>query len=278
MTQVRPVQVGKVAIGAGTMPVLLAGPCVLESEEIQRRTVQTVAAAAAKAGVSYIMKASFDKANRTSPAGYRGPGLEEGLATMRRLKEETGLPLVADIHLPEQAAVVAQVADLLQIPAFLCRQTDLLLAAAATGKPVNIKKGQWLAPEDIGHAAEKVRGAGNHQVVITERGTAFGYHDWVVDMRSFPVIRGLGLPVIFDATHSIQKPGGQGDASGGAPEFILPLLRAALGAGVDGIYLETHPDPATAKSDGPNMLPLKRIDEVLQLLALFGRARAEGGW
>lgn len=278
MTQVRPVAVGKILIGGGPVPVLLAGPCVLECEETQRRTVQTVAERAAKFGIPYIMKASFDKANRTSYAGYRGPGLEDGLEIMQRLKEQTGLPLVADIHLPDQAAVVAQVADLLQIPAFLCRQTDLLLAAAATNRPVNIKKGQWLAPEDIRHAADKVRGAGNKQVLVTERGTAFGYHDWVVDMRSFPVMRGLGLPVLFDATHSIQKPGGQGDASGGAPEFILPLLRAALGAGVDGIYLETHPDPATAKSDGPNMLPLRRIDEVLQLLALFGRARAEGGW
>ncbi|HNW91558.1 MAG TPA: 3-deoxy-8-phosphooctulonate synthase [bacterium] len=278
MSEVQPVQVGTITIGAGTVPVLVAGPCVLESEEIQRRTVMTVAERAAHFGIPYIMKASFDKANRTSAAGYRGPGLDEGLAVMRRLKEETGLPFVTDIHLPEQAVPVAQVADLLQIPAFLCRQTDLLLAAAATGKPVNIKKGQFLAPEDIAHAAGKVRGAGNRQVMVTERGTAFGYHDWVVDMRSFPVIRGAGLPVLFDATHSIQKPGGQGDASGGAPEFILPLTRAALGAGVDGIFMETHPDPATAKSDGPNMLPLAQIDDLLRLLALFGRARAEGGW
>lgn len=277
MSDVRTVQVGSVTIGEA-VPVLLAGPCVLESAAIQRETVLTVAEQAAAAGIPYIMKASFDKANRTARGAYRGPGLDEGLRLLADLKRETGVPLVVDIHLPEQAAAVAAVADLLQIPAFLCRQTDLLLAAAATGKAVNIKKGQWLAPEDIVHAAAKVRAAGNDRVCITERGTAFGYHNWIVDMRAFTAIRAHGLPVLFDGTHSVQTPGGQGDKSGGAPQYILPLVRAALAAGADGIYLETHPDPATALSDGPNMLPLARIGELLRLLQVMQRARAEGGW
>ena len=224
-----------------------------------------------------IYKASFDKANRSNPGATRGPGLDRGLEALARVKAATGLPLVTDVHLPEQCAPAAQVVDVLQIPAFLCRQTDLLEAAGATGKAVNVKKGQWMHPEGMRGAVEKVRGAGGHEVAVTERGTFFGYGDLVVDMRSFSRMRAAtGSAVIFDATHSVQQPGrGEGGSSGGAREFIPTLTLAAAAAGIDGVFMETHPDPDRAPSDGPNMMPLDRLDDlVLRAVDIWAKVRA----
>lgn len=212
----------------------------------------------------FCFKASYDKANRSALSGARGPGREEGLAVLASVGEATGLPILTDVHETTQVAAAAAVADILQIPAFLCRQTDLLLAAGATGKPVNVKKGQFAAPGDMKNAAEKVAASGNDQVIFTERGTTFGYHNLVVDMRSLPIMRALGYPVLFDATHSVQLPAGQGTCSGGQREFVFPLLRAAVAAGVDGLFLEVHPDPDRAPCDGPNMLPLAELRRVLE--------------
>jgi 2-dehydro-3-deoxyphosphooctonate aldolase (KDO 8-P synthase) len=251
--------------------VILAGPCVLEGTDaaINRETAEIlkdiVAAVGKRHGVSvqFYFKSSFDKANRSSIHSYRGPGLERGLQLLSDIQQGVGVPIVTDIHTPEQAAPVAQVADMLQIPAFLCRQTDLLVAAAQTGKPVNVKKGQFLSPEDMRHCADKLREAGNDQIWITERGTTFGYHNLVVDFRSIPITHGLGLPLIFDATHSVQLPGGNGATSGGQRQFVPTLAQAAVAAGCDGLFFETHPDPDAALSDGPNMLPLCQVEDFL---------------
>jgi 2-dehydro-3-deoxyphosphooctonate aldolase (KDO 8-P synthase) len=259
---------------------LIAGPCVLESDTLNFRVGEHLARLAERVPGGIIYKASFDKANRSNPGGARGPGLDEGLAALARVRDRTGLPVLTDVHLPEQCAPAAEVVDVLQIPAFLCRQTDLLVAAGATGKPVNVKKGQWMHPEGMRGAVEKIRNAKSHahatrhsplatpEVAVTERGTFFGYGDLVVDMRSFSRMRAAcDAPVIFDATHSVQQPGkGVGGASGGAREFIPPLARAAIAAGADGLFMETHPDPDHAPSDGPNMIPLDALDALVERL------------
>lgn len=246
---------------------VVAGPCVLESFELALATAEKVAEAANKAGLFVVFKSSWDKANRSSGKGFRGPGLELGLEWLAKIKERTGLPIVTDIHLPEEAAPVAKVADIIQIPAFLCRQTDILLAAAATGRVVNIKKGQFLAPWDMKGPLDKVRQAGNPRVLLTERGTFFGYNNLVVDFRSLAVMADLGVPVVFDATHSVQLPGGQGECSGGERRHVPGLARAAVAAGVRGVFLECHPDPDKALCDGPNSWPLDRLEALLMELS-----------
>lgn len=250
-----------IAVG-NDIPLLIAGPCVIESEQLCLDIAGTMKDVAAKTGFHYVFKASFDKANRTAAHSYRGEGMAFGLEVLQKVKEAVGVPVLSDIHLPAQAEMVAAVADVLQIPAFLCRQTDLLLAAGATGRAVNIKKGQFMAPEDMQYAADKVRTAGNQNVLLTERGFSFGYRDLVVDMRSLPVMRRFA-PVIFDVTHSVQMPGGAGGASGGRREFAPYLARAAAAAGVDGFFIETHPQPDQALSDGPNMIPLADMEALL---------------
>ena len=258
---------------------LIAGPCVLESDDLNFRIADKLASLAEILPGGIIYKASFDKANRANRGAARGPGLDEGLAALQRVKAHSGLPILTDVHSPEQCAAAGQVVDALQIPAFLCRQTDLLEAAGATGKPVNVKKGQWLHPEGMRGAVDKVRGGGKgrtSELAVTERGTFFGYGDLVVDMRSFVRMRGAcGVPVIFDATHSVQRPGqGTSGASGGAREFVPPLTLAAVAAGADGLFLETHPDPANAPSDGPNMLPLTEMEALLRrAVDVWRRAR-----
>ena len=264
---------------------LIAGPCVLESPELAFELAVKLKAMSDRLGIRYLFKTSFDKANRSSGASFRGPGLEQGLQVLAQLKQELGLQVLTDIHESHQAAVVGQVVDVLQIPAFLCRQTDLLLAAAAAVQDptaavtaVNVKKGQFLAPWDMAQVVTKLRAAGlqgDEQLWLTERGTSFGYNTLVVDMRSLPQLRQQGCPVIFDATHSVQQPGGRGNSTGGQREFVAPLARAAMAVGVDGLFIETHPDPDQALSDGPNMVPLHRLEPLLeQLLAI--RAAAIG--
>jgi 2-dehydro-3-deoxyphosphooctonate aldolase (KDO 8-P synthase) len=240
MSAVKPVQIGPVTIGGGLPLVLIAGPCVIESEEHALAIALTVREVAARSGVPYIFKASYDKANRTSLASFRGPGLREGLRVLARVKETVGVPILTDIHEPAQAAPVAEVADVLQIPAFLSRQTDLLVAAARTGRAVNIKKGQFLSPRDMRHAIDKVTGSGNQRVLVTERGVSFGYNNLVVDMRAFPILRALGYPVVFDVTHSLQLPGAGDGVTAGLAEYIDPLAAAGVAAGVDGIFMEVH--------------------------------------
>lgn len=257
---------------------LIAGPCVLEDDELNLTVARAVAGWAETFGLPAIFKASFDKANRSRGDAPRGPGLDAGLERLRRVAGETGLPLLTDIHEPGQASAVGRVVDVLQIPAFLCRQTDLLRAAGACGKPVNVKKGQWMAPEEMAGAVDKLRTAGAPEVAVTERGTFFGYGDLVVDMRSFERIRtATGCPAIFDATHSVQRPGGRPDgASAGDPGHIPALTRAAVAAGCDGVFLETHPNPAIAPSDGSNMLPLDQVPELLeQILSLRASLASE---
>jgi 2-dehydro-3-deoxyphosphooctonate aldolase (KDO 8-P synthase) len=260
----------------GRTPFLIAGPCVIEPGNVLLRVADVLAGLERDLGIPVCLKASFDKANRSRLGASRGPGLQEGLRALERARTESGLPVLTDIHEPQQALPVAQVADALQIPAFLCRQTDLLIAAGRSGKPVNVKKGQWLDPEAMRGAVEKVRSAGAPEVAVTERGTFFGYGDLVVDMRNFSRLRSAtGAPVIFDASHSVQQPG-QGDAgsSGGQREYIPTLLAAAAAAGADGFFLETHPDPAAALSDSATQWPLERLAELVgQTLEIWGRAR-----
>jgi 2-dehydro-3-deoxyphosphooctonate aldolase (KDO 8-P synthase) len=243
---------------------LLGGPCMAESLDICMTTAEFLIELCREFDVQYVFKASFDKANRSSASTFRGPGMVEGLKMLSEVKRAFDVPVVTDIHEPGQADAVAEVADIIQIPAFLCRQTDLLVAAAKTGKPVNIKKGQFMAAEDMRGAVEKVRSSGNEQVMLTERGTSFGYHNLVVDMRSLAIMREIGVPVVFDATHSVQLPGGLGNASGGQREFIAPLSRAAAGVGIDVLFTEVHPEPEKALSDGPNSLNFKEIRVILK--------------
>jgi 2-dehydro-3-deoxyphosphooctonate aldolase (KDO 8-P synthase) len=251
----------------GRVPlVLIAGPCVIESESHAVGLGHAIAAIARRAGMPYVFKASFDKANRTSGASFRGPGIDSGLPTLARVRREVGVPVLTDIHEPWQAARAAEAVDVLQIPAFLSRQTDLIEAAAKTGKVVNVKKGQFLAPLDMRHAIEKVRSAGNDRVFTTERGFAFGYNNLVVDMRAFPMMRGLGAPVVFDVTHSLQLPGAGNGVTAGLGEYIEILACAGVGAGVDGVFLEVHEDPSKAKSDAQNALPLARLASLLDRL------------
>jgi 2-dehydro-3-deoxyphosphooctonate aldolase (KDO 8-P synthase) len=242
--------------------VLIAGPCVIESEEHVNYMAEAISRIAEEAGFPYVFKASFDKANRTSLNGYRGPGLTQGLAILGRLKAR-GFSIVTDVHEPSQVALTAEVADIIQIPAFLCRQTDLLLEAGRTNKIVNVKKGQFVAPHDIHHAAEKVASTGNRQVVLTERGSSFGYNNLVVDMRGLKIMADAGWPVVFDATHSVQLPGGAGSASGGQPQFIEPLASAATAVGIAGLFVEVHDNPEKALSDGPNALRLSLLPAFL---------------
>ena len=266
MTSTRQISLGSLHLGAGNPLFLIAGPCVIESESHARAIAERVARIAADAGVPYIFKASYDKANRSSGKAFRGPGLAEGLRILAKIKASVQVPILTDIHDASQAAPAAEVADILQIPAFLARQTDLLIAAAKTGRIVNVKKPQFLSPWDMSNVVEKIASAGNEKIILTERGASFGYNNLVVDMRVFPVLQKLGYPVVYDVTHSVQLPGGQGHASGGQPEFIEPLARAGVSTGVDGIFLETHDNPAAALSDGANALPLAQLPQLLSRL------------
>lgn len=258
------VSIGSIAVGGKNPVVLLAGPCVIEGYERTLAIGRGIKAIADRLGMPYIFKASFDKANRSSFQSFRGPGLTEGLAILKAIREELGVPVVSDIHCVTQVEPAAQVLDILQIPAFLCRQTDLVYAAGLTGKVVNVKKGQFLAPLDMKNVINKIREAGNEQILLTERGFSFGYNNLVVDMRSLPIMRSLGYPVVFDATHSVQLPGGAGTASSGQREFVPQLTRAAVAAGVDALFMEVHDNPAEALSDGPNMLYLDTLEELLK--------------
>jgi len=269
----KPVLVGPVTIGGDAPLALIAGPCVLQSRELALHIAQAIARIGGEFRIPVIFKASFDKANRMSLDSFRGPGLEEGLAILRAVKEETGLPVDTDLHEAGQAAPVAEVADLLQIPALLCRQTDLVVAAAKTGKPLLIKKGQFMAPEDMGPIVAKATASGNGGMLLCERGTSFGYHRLVVDMRGLAIMRSSGWPVVFDATHSVQLPGGAGSASGGEREFVAPLARAAAAAGIDALFVETHPDPASAGSDPDTQIPLADLPALVKHVLAIAAAR-----
>ncbi|MBF0143115.1 MAG: 3-deoxy-8-phosphooctulonate synthase [Magnetococcales bacterium] len=259
----RVVRVGSVEVGNHLPLVLIAGPCVIEGEEFALRTAAQLKDMASRLGVPLIYKSSFDKANRTSTRGFRGVGVEAGLAILAKVRRELGMPVVTDVHESRQAALVGSVVDLLQTPAYLCRQTDLIEAVARTGRPVNIKKGQFLAPGDMVHVAGKAEAVGNRQLLFCDRGTQFGYRDLVVDMRGLAIMAATGYPVVFDATHSVQLPGGLGGASGGERRFVAPLARAAVAVGVAALFLEVHPDPDKAPCDGPNMLPLEGLESLV---------------
>lgn len=264
--QIQPVQVGSYQCGPGQPLLLIAGPCVLQTRELTLQIAESLLRLNERDDVNVVFKASFDKANRTSLAAERGPGLEAGLRMLEEVAQATGLPTTTDLHLPEQAAAVAEVCGLLQIPAFLARQTDLLVAASQTGRPVNVKKGQFMSPDDMEYVVEKVRGSGDGGVMLCERGTFFGYGRLVNDMQSVPLMRGHGVPVVFDATHSVQRPGGLGGATGGNREMVEPLARAAVAIGTDGLFFETHPEPETSPSDGANMIPLDAFESMVKRL------------
>lgn len=269
------VQIEHITVGDGAPLVLIAGPCVVEDRDMVFFTAEAVRRAAEAWSLPVIFKASYKKANRTSSSSFTGIGMDEALGILADVRREFGMPVLTDIHLPQEASPAAQVADVLQIPAFLCRQTELLAAAGETGKAVNIKKGQFLAPGDMKHAAEKVIATGNRRILLTERGTTFGYNNLVVDMRSLAIMRKTGFPVVLDVTHSVQLPGAAQTASGGQPEFIAPLARAGVAAGCDALFVETHPEPAKALSDGSSQLPLKDLDSLLkQVCALDAALRS----
>lgn len=268
----RAVPVGSLTIGGELPLVLLAGPCVVESRDLVFRVAETLARICEERSMPLVFKSSYKKANRTSRTGFSTLGIDEALGILAEVKAQFHLPIVTDIHAPEEAGPASEVADLLQIPAFLCRQTDLLVAAGETGRAVNIKKGQFLAPEDMAHAAEKVESTGNPRVLLTERGTTFGYHDLVVDMRSLVIMRGLGYPVVMDATHAVQIPS-QGGVSGGRPAFVPALTRAAVAVGIDALFLETHPDPSQALSDAGSQLALDRLPVLLDAVLALDRVR-----
>jgi 2-dehydro-3-deoxyphosphooctonate aldolase (KDO 8-P synthase) len=267
-----------VVVGEGSPLALFAGPCVIESELHCMRMAEALKKLTSRLNIPFIFKASFDKANRTSYSSYRGPGLDEGLAILKKIKEEMGIPLLSDIHAPDQAERAAEVLDVIQIPAFLCRQTDLIVSAALTGKPVNIKKGQFVSPGQVGQIAAKALQAGNDQVLITERGYTFGYQNLVVDFRSFPIIRGFGYPVVFDATHSVQLPAHKGISSGGEREFCPYLIRAAVAVGCDALFLEVHDRPDEALCDGPNMIPLDDLEGILLQAMEIDNLVKDHGW
>jgi len=274
MTDVAPsrrVTVGPVAFANDLPLALIAGPCVLESRAHALETASALKEMAARLEIGLVYKSSFDKANRTSGASPRGVGLAEGLPILAEVRESVGLPVLTDVHAPEHCAPAAEAVDVLQIPAFLCRQTDLLLAAAATGRPVNVKKGQFLAPWDMANIVTKLEAGGCRDVLLCERGASFGYNTLVSDMRALPILAATGCPVIFDATHSVQQPGGQGTSSGGQREFVPVLARAAVAVGVAGVFVETHPDPDRAPSDGPNMVPLAALPDLIERLQAFDR-------
>ena len=258
------ISIGRVRIGGKAPFVLVAGPCVIEQEKSTLAIAQAIKKVSTQLGIPFIFKASYDKANRTSIESFRGPGLERGLEILQKVKEKVGVPVLSDVHSVEEIEEAAGVLDVLQIPAFLCRQTDLLIAAAKTGKVINIKKGQFLAPWDMKQVVKKMEHAGNKKLILTERGTSFGYNNLVSDFRALPILRQTGYPVIFDATHSVQQPGGLGTASGGKREYIPLLSRCAVAAGCDGIFLEVHPNPVKALSDGPNSLPLDQLGKLLK--------------
>jgi len=268
---VTPVSVGEFSLGEPHPLVLFAGPCVIESPQHAHDLAGRLVEIAKRVGIPYVFKASYDKANRTSGTSFRGPGLDEGLRTLAAIKSAFAVPILTDIHEPAHAAQAARVADVLQIPAFLCRQTDILVAAAATGRVVNIKKGQFLAPDDVKHAVKKVKDAGNAKVIVTERGTSFGYHNLVVDMRAFPMMRAEDVPVVFDVTHSLQLPGGGDGVTAGQAEYIETLASAGVAAGVDGVFLEVHEDPARARSDAQNALKLSALEPLLHRLLAIDR-------
>ena len=269
----KPVPINEtITIGGDAPLALIAGPCVIEDESAIHHIAAQIKQIAVEAGVPFIFKSSFDKANRSSLTSYRGPGLNKGLEILAKIKSDLDLPLLTDVHTQEQAAVASEIVDIIQIPAFLCRQTDLLVAAANTMKPVNVKKGQFLAPLDIKNIIDKITQSGNDRLLITERGTSFGYNTLISDMRALPIMREFGCPVIFDATHSVQQPGGLGGASGGESRFVPALARSAVAVGCDAIFLEVHPDPKTAKSDGPNMVPISELKSLLQQLRSIEKA------
>jgi 2-dehydro-3-deoxyphosphooctonate aldolase (KDO 8-P synthase) len=263
---IKSVKVGDIEIGAGRPLAVIAGPCVIESRESALQHASLLKEAADRVGVPYIFKSSYDKANRSSVNAYRGPGLYQGLEILAEIKKQTGVPVLTDVHEREQVASVREVADVLQIPAFLCRQTDFVLAVAQSGKVVNVKKGQFLAPWDIGNIVDKILSVKNDQILLTERGVSFGYNNLVSDMRSLVVMRELGYPVVFDATHSLQLPGGLGKASGGERKYIGPLARAGVAVGVDALFMEVHENPDRALSDGPNSLPLREFEGILRMV------------
>jgi 2-dehydro-3-deoxyphosphooctonate aldolase (KDO 8-P synthase) len=272
---IRTVQIGDLRVSNEAPLTLISGPCQVEGLDHSRRIAETLAEACARTGAGYIFKGSFDKANRTSLTGKRGPGIDEGLAILAGVRREIGCPVLTDVHLAEQCAAAAEAVDVLQIPAFLCRQTDLLLAAGRTGAAINVKKGQFLAPWDMANVADKIASTGNERILLTERGVSFGYNTLVTDMRGLPIMARTGWPVVMDATHSVQQPGGQGTASGGQREFAPVMARAAVALGVAAVFIETHPDPDNAPSDGPNMIHLERMPELIaDLLRFDGLAKA----
>jgi 2-dehydro-3-deoxyphosphooctonate aldolase (KDO 8-P synthase) len=273
---VHEVELGAFKIGGPHKHVLIAGPCVIESEQLVLETAHRIAEITRALRLPYIFKSSYDKANRSSITSFRGPGLTAGVAVLRRVKEQVGVPILTDIHSVNEAAHAAEGADILQIPAFLCRQTDLLVAAAKTGKVVNVKKGQFLSPWEMSNVVKKLEESGATRIILTERGSSFGYNNLIVDMRSLPIMRELGYPVIFDATHSVQLPGGAGTHSSGQREFIAPLACAAAAAGCDGFFMEVHPHPDTALSDGPNMVPLPRLKPLLEKIMRVCEAVGKG--
>ncbi|MDR1701653.1 MAG: 3-deoxy-8-phosphooctulonate synthase [Sporomusaceae bacterium] len=268
------VKINEIPVGGQNPLVLFAGPCVLEEEERVLKIGQTIKEITTRLGIPYIFKASYDKANRTSYQSFRGPGLQEGLAMLSRLKKALNVPIISDVHSVTEIEPAAEVLDVIQIPAFLCRQTDLVYQAGQTGKPVNVKKGQFLAPLDMKNVIAKLEESGNHNILLTERGASFGYNNLVVDFRSFPLLRSLGYPVVFDATHSVQLPGGAGTSSSGQREFVPPLARSAAAAGIDALFLEVHDDPPAAKSDGANMVYLDKLEDLLKdILAIDNTIR-----
>jgi 2-dehydro-3-deoxyphosphooctonate aldolase (KDO 8-P synthase) len=271
------VNIGTFKVGGSYPHMLIAGPCVIESEQLVLETAHQIAEIARAVGMPYVFKSSYDKANRSSIHSFRGPGLREGMAILRKVKEQVKVPVLTDVHSIDEATQAAEVADILQIPAFLCRQTDLLVAAAKTGRTVNVKKGQFLSPWEMSNVVKKLEECGTSKILLTERGSSFGYNNLVVDMRALPVMRGFGYPVIFDATHSVQLPGGSGTRSSGQREFITPLASAAAAAGCDGFFMEVHPHPDTALSDGPNMVPLQQLKPLLERLIQICRVAGKGG-
>ncbi len=263
------------SVGGDSKLALIAGPCVIESEELVLKTAERLKEITQRIDIPFIFKSSFDKANRSSINSYRGIGLEKGLEILQKVKDRIGIPVLSDIHEPQQADAAAEVLDVIQIPAFLCRQTDLLIAAAKTGKPVNVKKGQFMSPQDMKNVIVKIEQCGNKNILLTERGVAFGYNNLVVDMRSLPIMRNLGYPVVFDVTHSVQLPGGAGDKSSGQKEFIPSLVRGAVAVGIDLLFMEVHPDPDHALSDGPNMIPLDQLEPILKMALEFSELSAK---
>jgi 2-dehydro-3-deoxyphosphooctonate aldolase (KDO 8-P synthase) len=272
------VTISSISVGGGNPLVLIAGPCVVENRDIIFSTASKIKEITSRLGVPFIFKSSYKKANRTSVSGFTSIGIDEALKILAEVKKELGIPILTDVHTTEEVRAAAQVADVIQIPAFLCRQTDLLMAAGNSGRAVNIKKGQFLAPEDMIHPIEKVASTKNERILVTERGATFGYHNLVVDMRGLPVMRSFGYPVILDATHSVQLPGNDNGKSGGQPQYIFPIVRAGVAVGIDGLFIETHPDPATALSDAASQLPLSRLEELLLQAKAIDSLVKKNGW